>query len=1133
MSTLNPPTRSTPSPKGISAENTLNESIVRLHRRLILRSVLWWIGGFAGVLSAVVVLDMAFHFGAIIRWMLFAGLIASAAWGYRRWVARTLGIVLTSSDLALNLTHPEPILAAIVDLPDTTTSDPIERALIEAINEQSSRHLNQSAARATLRRGPMYEMIGIVLGLVLLGILSINTPALIQIGARRTLAPWTQVQWPKRFKVQLLEQAKHHPADRAFLAGATIGPSLDDPDASVRWRLVDSQNRSIINWTTLALNKQHQTQDGQLYEQLLPIHTLSAKSIPDGTQLEYRIKTRDDQSPIQRIAIVHPPKLLRVESNIVLPEYADGLDASVSRFIAGQHTLNPSSLSLGPVLAGSSVSLRWVFDSSVRESDSDLSISIAVEKIISPTQSDRIEIHVADQYGTSPRGSMDMFVRVVSDAPPEAIITSPSTDLVVGQRAMVQIAGLVTDDLGLSSASIDRETIGESTDTIRMIEINPDRLQRQSIHADLDVEKLSLEPGKSVEVVAIGLDIGGLEGRSPPRMLRIVEDQDIIEQVETQLGSISEILRRLDDQQRELIAQTQRSQASPNNQAALTEQLQSRIKSIDTLEQQLEQSRIRDPQLTPMLDALDHSLSNAKDQSEQASRALEREKTPQAIEQMQAVRDELELSMAMLDRGQDTWLARRAIQELRTKVQELLDETQQLNKHTAGKSIDQLTKDQRSMLQKILEKQRQTANDARETLDGLDQQANALDQNNPTGAQGIRDAATQGRNSGIEEQLAQAGEEIAQNQTSSAAGTQQQVLEELNKMLEHIDQAQKNRDSALRRKLASLIESIKAIIDDQNHELARIDQGEPNLDQPLITLRTNTLAIRDEAAEAFPETQSIADSLSRATDSQAKAIGALRAIPVNLNLARQSELAALVHLQAALDEAEKQDEAAADRQAQQLRDQLKERYQSALDTQSNITTQTQPLIGQQLTRRQRAKARQLSGQEDTLNTELRDMLDQTSELSDAPVFALAHNQMELLLDSVSSDLMERTLDQQIIQDQQSFAMILSALVEVLGDSPQPESEDFEDGQNAGGGGQGGGGPEPVIPPIAQLRLLRSLQQLTAIQTHALSESDAPDPVRIDQIGQLQRDLAQKGQQLIQDMNQTPQPDEQSNEESAE
>jgi hypothetical protein len=238
-------------------------------------------------------------------------------------------------------------------------------------------------------------------------------------------------------------------------------------------------------------------------------------------------------------------------------------------------------------------------------------------------------------------------------------------------------------------------------------------------------------------------------------------------------------------------------------------------------------------------------------------------------------------------------------------------------------------------------------------------------------------------------------------------------------------------------------------------------------------------------------------------------------------------------MQAALDEAERQDEMAADRLSKQLRDELRKKYEVSLKDQSTITTETKPLVGQNLDRRQRAKARQLGGLESDLREQLDAMLNETEELSEAPIFALAHDQLNLLLRSVEESFGGRTLDPMIVHDQQSIAMILTALIDVLGDSQQPESEDFEDGQSGDGGGQGGSGDEPVIPPIAQLLLLKTLQELTATQTRALNESDIQDPQRIDQIGRLQRDLAEKGQQLIEEMNQSPQPDEQSIEETQE
>ena len=184
------------------------------------------------------------------------------------------------------------------------------------------------------------------------------------------------------------------------------------------------------------------------------------------------------------------------------------------------------------------------------------------------------------------------------------------------------------------------------------------------------------------------------------------------------------------------------------------------------------------------------------------------------------------------------------------------------------------------------------------------------------------------------------------------------------------------------------------------------------------------------------------------------------------------------------------------------------------------------MLGQVLTRRQRAQARKLATEEDTLRALLAQMLSETEELSEAPIFTLAHDQLDGLFESTTTGLGERSIEPVIVQDQRSIAIILSALIEVLGDSPQADPKDFEDGDSSSGEGQGGSGQEPVIPPIAQLRLLRSLQQLTASQTRALNESDAPDPTRIRQNGAMQRELAEKGAQLIEDMNPEPPSDEQ-------
>lgn len=99
--------------------------------------------------------------------------------------------------------------------------------------------------------------------------------------------------------------------------------------------------------------------------------------------------------------------------------------------------------------------------------------------------------------------------------------------------------------------------------------------------------------------------------------------------------------------------------------------------------------------------------------------------------------------------------------------------------------------------------------------------------------------------------------------------------------------------------------------------------------------------------------------------------------------------------------------------------------------------------------------------------------------------------------------------------------VLASLVDVLNEQQQQQQEDFEDGSDSGGqsgGSQQGGGDEPLIPPVAELKLLRSMQQMVADQTRALSEESTADPDLVRAVGTLQKQLFEQGSALIDRMN---------------
>ena len=110
--------------------------------------------------------------------------------------------------------------------------------------------------------------------------------------------------------------------------------------------------------------------------------------------------------------------------------------------------------------------------------------------------------------------------------------------------------------------------------------------------------------------------------------------------------------------------------------------------------------------------------------------------------------------------------------------------------------------------------------------------------------------------------------------------------------------------------------------------------------------------------------------------------------------------------------------------------------------------------------------------------------------------------------------------------QRQSMSILASLIEVLQEQQQDQAEDFEDGQSQGGGENGGGqsgGDEPLIPPVAELKLLRSMQQLVADQTRSMSETGASDEGEVRAVGDLQKQLFEQGAKLIERMNPAPRP----------
>lgn len=1162
MSTIDTPARTD------SGLRRVSDALCAVGRRaralLLIRAASLSLVVLLAAVLGLTLLDYLIRFPQAVRMLALLGLIVIVWRVINRLVLPALHARFSPVDLALRIEQREPsvrgLLASAVDLEQTDPDNPVGSALrAAALNRAAQRAASTGAALRLDQTLKAFGLLVIIAAIALVPV--VKRPALARIGAQRTLAPWSNASWPKRFAISDNTKSDPHAIDKALPVRISIGPSTADARAIITWRVLDADANTITPPTRSVLAAQpiDQEHDGRIYEHLLDARAIADRNDSESFILEYRIRTKDDETSPTRITLARPPVLEQTTLSVQRPAYA--IDATPQVTLA-QHSASYTSEQIisQPILSDSTVTVLWSFSKPIAISTdsapawiTSIADRITDARLTQPTPktvelqfnaSDQaiIEPVFRDELGIAVRTRVEIDLAVHRDAPPSAAITEPDRDLMITTHAELDLSAAFSDDIGLALSRIElvhairpSDSPGAMPEPTEPIVLH-ESLDISNAHTDervtLRVSELSTAPGDELWITAVALDLLGAANEhavstSETRTLRIVDDQTLIEQIQRSIAPVREALQRLDEQQASLQEQLHDgSLESSRAQRTLAEQLGAQRRLINSIERTAAQNTIDDPALRALLSDANALLDQAQNAADRAADAIDQSREQSAEREQQSVRDQLGELLSILDRGEDAWLARRSVQQLRDELERLNNETNALNASTAGKSLSQLTADERTTLERILDRQRAAAESAQSMLDELDERAEELQDTDPTQAEALRRAASQGRGAQIGQTLDQASDELSENQTGAASQSQQDAMNELDQMLEEIDHAAKNRDSALRRQLASIIDQLKSLITEQQRQLARVHSSDDTLDDELIALVRNTLAVRDTATGAFPETQTIADAINRAADQQSLAITAIRATPSDPVGAEQHERNALTNLEQALADAERLEQQAEDREARRLREELRGKYSDALQTQVSIRDQSAPLIGQALSRKQRSDARALSASQLELRATLDTLISETEGLGDAEVFALAHSQLDRVMNRAARSLSERNPPTSIVSDHEQSILLLSALVEVLGDPP-PQEQDFEDGSSdSGGSGSGNaGGEQQLIPPIAQLRLLRSIQQLAAMQTRALAESDTQDANSVRAIVELQREIAVQGQDLVRQLEQS-QPEEQ-------
>lgn len=772
----------------------------------------------------------------------------------------------------------------------------------------------------------------------------------------------------------------------------------------------------------------------------------------------------------------------------------------------------------------------------------------------------RVVPMLRDEHGITGSDDAAFKLEVTQDRPPAAAIIDPAQDEAVLATAALDVTGEGRDDVAVSSVEVLRQVAklgpaaGRSpgampeaagpAEAIARVQAAPGEpiADVRSATATLELSTLGLAAGDEVWLNASVRDLllatGGEPVRSPRRRLRIIGETELIEQVRAELAGLREAAKRAEADQSRLSARREAAAGSAKEaesqlsaQQALGERLGPMKDVVSRLQGRAKRNQLKDEALAGVLRDAAELTAQAAAQGERASDALDRlsqQASPEspeakaAAEQLASAQRGVENALSelagMLDRGEDDWAVRRSIEKLLTEQRQLASRTATSARSMQGKAASELTPQQRAELEKLAAEQKELSGKSQSLVNTAQERATRMESTDKAQSQAMQAAADKARSSQLSRTQEEASEQIASNRTGEAQQRQEQAAETLESMLQELDKTQQRKDEALRRVLADVQQSIRTLIDAQTAQLGVLTDvmagrgKEQGLDQGMIGLHQNTLGVQQTVRAQVKGGERLVTLLGSAAESQTAAIAALRASPSDQPAADAAERTSLARLKDALAEAQRLDDAAEEREEDRRRDELRKAYAQMLEVQLAVGADVQPMVGQELDRRRRAAARALGAKQLELKERMSQVRSGTEGLGDVAIFDFAHRRYDAAAGGAGRSLEAGEATASTGRDVATATKVLQGLVAALDEAKKQRDEfkDEEGGGAGGGGGDGQGQKQPMIPPIAELKLLRAMQAEAAERTRVVPEGRDD----LDAVAALQAELAKFGRQLL-------------------
>jgi len=1098
--------------------------------------------------SACVLIDAAFRFPSVMRWLVLGALVAFGVWRFRRKVRPALLPPPGRVHLALELERQLPAASGIIASGVEFSTDPRwqQNPFAMSVAQASARQVPNDAVHALVRTKRLKrELQLLVLLIVAWGCAAFVAPQFAMTGAVRLLAPWIAMDWPARTELRSAVTATHHPREIALpLAVELVRGNVDEDPVWVRLRRM--RGETVGPWERIAMIHQGQRRFERMVEAGVDA-------------VEFQFLTADVETPLQRIDLRDAPRIAEASIVVTPPPYAATLP--IIRQSLGDCTGRQGRL-LEPVLAGSTCELTIrPTASTVVPEDSDDARAAWLKSSVECTHPDGkaagvpadlllarageawtvqwtaresivFDWMLRDEHQVSNVTPIEITVDVRTDQPPEPLMTLPEADETVLASASIPLRGVVRDDVGVFELHIDASlgTVWQQ----RLTTTVGDGQREVEASTVLDVSSSGGKAGDVIEVVAVAVDSLLTDGlrRAPvpsgPRRLKIISEEQFSEETRSVLAAIRQAAQRAGERQRALVERDDDASAEVRPQAEVGERIGSLARMLASLRARLEQNNADDDATESLLDAAGDITEVAQAQSDRARNALQEAskqgaEAPESgevaglMEQAKAAQQEVDSELGdlseLLDRDRESFAATQRLQRVADAIAKADAERTRAAAKTIGRSEAELGAEELAGLERAAQATRDAAQAAREAMEDLRQRAERVSGDDPVRAQSLRQAAQRGESESLQSRMEQAERSTRANKMDAAQQASASAMQTVQRMMQDLEESDTNRAQSLKRRLATVAQALEQII--REAESAQesviglvaassedVASGSPAAARQASDVAVNAAAVADQARMGGSSMQRIVRLVERGSEAEIRAAEALGASPVEVGVGQEQTVRATQLFREALDAVRQQERRAEEQERQQRAEELAKKFRELAERQEGVWTASSALVGVTGDRRALVEARRLGVDQEQIGQMIREIVNASDDVKKSAAFVEALDVAGESSSDAAEDLRKGLPTQATTQAQREVLQTVREIADALGQSGKKKKDPFADeGTQAGGGGGGGsGGDKPAIPPLAELKVIRSLQQ----RIYDRTKTAASTPEQVERAAQLMR-----------------------------